>query len=83
MLDKGCTAIKGALKELDAAGLLERETAGLLRTPSALCESAACPQWYGFSDQTDGRKSDPHLQSEKRPYDGRKTDPMMVGKRDP
>ena len=28
MLDKGCTAIKGALKELDAAGLLERERRG-------------------------------------------------------
>ncbi len=26
MLDKGCTAIKGALKELDAAGLLERDS---------------------------------------------------------
>lgn len=51
MLDKGCTAIKGALKELDAAGLL--------RTQSALCESAACPSGTVFRP-TDGRKSDPH-----------------------
>lgn len=28
MLDKGCTTIKGALNELDAAGLLERKRAG-------------------------------------------------------
>ena len=28
MLDKGCTTIKGALNELDAAGLLERRRAG-------------------------------------------------------
>ena len=59
MLDKGCTAIKGALKELDAAGLLERERRGLLRTQSALCESAACPSGTVFRP-TDGRKSDPH-----------------------
>ena len=28
MLDKGCTTIKGALNELDAAGLLERRRTG-------------------------------------------------------
>ena len=59
MLDKGCTAIKGALKELDAAGLFRTGTAGLLRTQSALCESAACPSGTVFRP-TDGRKSDPH-----------------------
>ncbi len=28
MLDKGCTTIKGALNELDTAGLLERRRTG-------------------------------------------------------
>ena len=51
ILDKGSTTIKGALNELD--------TAGLLRTQSALCESAACATGTVFRP-TDGRKSAPH-----------------------
>ena len=48
MLDKGCTS-----------RAFRTGTAGLLRTQSALCESAACPSGTVFRP-TDGRKSDPH-----------------------
>lgn len=41
MLDKGSTAIKAALNELDAAGLLVRERRGLFRTEPPLCENTA------------------------------------------
>ena len=81
MLDKGCTAIKGALKELDAAGLLERERRGFSAPNRLYVKVPPCPSGTVFRP-TDGRKSD-LIQSEKRPYDGRKTDPMMVGKTDP
>ena len=54
MLDKGCTTIKGALNELDAAGLLERR-----RTGFSVCESAAYPSGTVFRP-TDGRKTAPH-----------------------
>ena len=59
ILDKGSTTIKGALNELDAAGLLERERGRLLRTEPAICESAACATGTVFRP-TDGRKTDPH-----------------------
>ena len=59
MLDKGCTAIKGALERTGRSRAFRTGTAGLLRTQSALCESAACPSGTVFRP-TDGRKSDPH-----------------------
>ena len=75
MLDKGCTAIKGALERTGRSRAFRTGTAGLLRTQSALCESAAFPV-VRFSDQLMAGKAT-LIQSEKRPYDGRKTDPMM------
>ena len=59
MLDKGCTAIKGALKELDAAGLLERERRGF-SAPNRLYVKVPPVPVVRFSGPTDGRKSDPH-----------------------
>ena len=58
MLDKGCTAIK-SLERTGRSRAFRTGTAGLLRTQSALCESAACPSGTVFRP-TDGRKSDPH-----------------------
>ena len=81
MLDKGCTAIKGALKELDAAGLLERERRGF-SAPNRLYVKVPPVPVVRFSDQLMAGKAT-LIQSEKRPYDGRKTDPMMVGKPSP
>ncbi len=47
MLDKGCTTIKGALNELDAAGLLERERrASPHRT--GFMSKCRLSQWYSF-----------------------------------
>ncbi len=80
MLDKGCTTIKGALNELDAAGLLERRRTGFCRQPS-VCESAAYPSGTVFRP-TDGRKTAPH-RAGNRPTDSRKTDLMTVGKPSP
>ena len=73
MLDKGCTAIKGALKELDAAGLLERERRGF-SAPNRLYVKVPPVPVVRFSDQLMAGKAT-LIQSEKRPYDGRKTDP--------
>ena len=70
MLDKGQTAIKAALNELDAAGLLERKRAGFSAANRLVCEAAAIQ--VRISDPTDSRKSDPHRV--------RKTDLLMVGK---
>lgn len=50
MLDKGCTAIKGALKELDAAGLLERERRGF-SAPNRLYVKVPPVPVVRFSDQ--------------------------------
>ena len=81
MLELGCTAIKGALKELDAAGLLERERRGF-SAPNRLYVKVPPVPVVRFSDQLMAGKAT-LIQSEKRPYDGRKTDPMMVGKPTP
>ena len=59
MLDKGCTTIKGALNELDAAGLLERRRTGFFCRQPSVCESAAYPSGTVFRP-TDGRKTAPH-----------------------
>ena len=73
MLDKGQTAIKGALKELDAAGLLERERRGF-SAPNRLYVKVPPVPVVRFSDQLMAGKAT-LIQSEKRPYDGRKTAP--------
>ena len=77
ILDKGSTTIKGALNELDTAGLLERDGA-LLRTEPALCQSTASAT-VQFSDQLMAG-SPPLIEPENRPTAGQKTDLMMVGK---
>ena len=81
MLDKGCTTIKGALNELDAAGLLERRRTGFSAANRLYVKVPPIPV-VQFSDQLMAGKAT-LIQSEKRPYDGRKTDPMMVGKPTP
>ncbi len=81
MLDKGCTTIKGALNELDMAGLLERERRGF-SAPNRLYVKVPPVPVVRFSDQLMAGKP-PLIQSENRPTDGRKTDPMMVGKPTP
>ena len=81
MLDKGCTAIKGALKELDAAGLLERERGGFSAPNRLYVKVPRVPQ-VQFSDQLMAGK--PTLtEPENRPTDGQETDLMMVGKPSP
>ena len=50
---------RGALNELDTAGLLEPGTGRLLRTEPALCQSTASATGTVFRP-TDGRKSAPH-----------------------
>ena len=81
ILDKGSTTIKGALNELDMAGLLERERGGFSAPNRLYVKVPRVPQ-VQFSDQLMAGKAT-LIQSEKRPYDGRKTDPMMVGKPTP
>ena len=77
MLDKGCTAVKGALNELDAAGLLERERRGF-SAPNRIYVKVPPIPVVQFSDpMTVGKAT--LISTEKRPYDGRKPDPMMVG----
>ena len=81
MLDKGCTAIKGALKELDAAGLLDRERRGF-SAPNRLYVKVPPVPVVRFSDQL--MAGNPTLiEPENRPTDGQKTDLMMVGKPSP
>ena len=50
---------QGSLERTGRSRAFRTGTAGLLRTQSALCESAACPSGTVFRP-TDGRKSDPH-----------------------
>ena len=55
MLDKGCTTIKGALNELDAAGLLERRRTGFSAANRLYVKVPPIPV-VQFSDQlTDGK----------------------------
>ena len=55
MLDKGCTTIKGALNELDAAGLLERRRTGFSCANRLYVKVPDIPV-VQFSDQlTDGK----------------------------
>ena len=57
MLDKGCTTIKGALNELDAAGLLERRRASFSCANRPICKSAGYSSGTVFRP-TDSRKTD-------------------------
>ena len=78
MLDKGCTTIKGALNELDAAGLLERRRAGFSCANRLYVKVPQIPV-VQFSDQLTGGKP-AIIRAENRPADSRKTDLMTVGK---
>ena len=79
MLDKGCTTIKGALNELDAAGLLERKRAGFSAANRLYVK---VPPVVQVSDPMTAGKPTP-ISAENRPYDSRKTDLMTVGKPTP
>ena len=81
MLDKGCTTIKGALNELDAAGLLERRRAGFSCANRLYVKVPQIPV-VQFSDQLTGGKP-AIIRAENRPADSRKTDLMTVGKPSP
>ena len=79
MLDRGCTAIKNALNELDAAGLLERTRAWF---SAAIRLYVKMPPVVQISDLMTVRK--PTLISpEKRPTDSPKSDLMMGRKPSP
>ena len=81
ILDKGSTTIKGALNELDTAGLLERERGGFSAPNRLYVKVPRVPQ-VQFSDQL--MAGNPTLiEPENRPTDGQKTDLMMVGKPSP
>ena len=81
MLDKGCTTIKGALNELDAAGLLERRRTGFSAANRLYVKVPPIPV-VQFSDQLMAGKPT-LIEPENRPTDGQKTDLMMVGKPSP
>ena len=73
MLDKGSTAIKAALNELDAAGLLVRERRGF-SAPNRLYVKVPQVPVVQFSDHMTA------IQPENRPSDSRKSDPHKDGK---
>lgn len=73
MLDKGSTAIKSALNELDAAGLLVRERRGF-SAPNRLYVKIPQVPVVQFSDHMTA------IQPENRPSDSRKSDPHKDGK---
>ena len=79
VLDKGSTTVKGALNELDAAGLLERKRAGFSAANRLYVK---LPPVVQISDpMMDGNLT--LISTGNRPYDGRKSVPMMVGKPSP
>ena len=57
MLDKGQTAIKAALNELDGSRTSGTETGGIFRSQPPVCEAAAIRTDFR---PYDSRKSDPH-----------------------
>ena len=71
ILDKGSTTIKGALNELDTAGLLERERGGFSAPNRLYVKVPPVPQ-VQFSDQLMAG-SPPLIEPENRPTDGQKT----------
>ena len=81
VMKKGSTTIKGALNELDAAGLLERRRTGFSAANRLYVKVPPIPV-VQFSDQlTDGKP--PLIRAGNRPTDSRKTDLMTVGKPSP
>ena len=79
VLDKGSTTVKGALNELDAAGLLERKRAGFSAANRLYVK---LPPVVQISDpMTDGNLT--LISTGNRPYNGQKSDPMTVGKPSP
>ena len=78
MLDRGCTAVKAALNELDAAGLLERRRAGFHAASRIYVKVPPVPQ-VQVSDQLMAGKP-AVTEPENRPSDGRKSGLVMVGK---
>ena len=81
MLDKGCTTIKGALNELDAAGLLERRRMGFSAANRLYVKVPPIPV-VQFSDQLTDKKPT-LIRAGNRPTDSRKTDLMTDGKPSP
>ena len=80
VMKKGSTTIKGALNELDAAGLVERRRAGF-SCANRLYVKVPAPV-VQFPDQlTDGKPT--LIGAGNRPTDSRKTDLMTVGKPSP
>ena len=78
VMKKGSTTIKGALNELDAAGLLERRRTGFSAANRLYVKVPDIPV-VQFSDQlTDGKP--PLIRTGNRPTDGRKTAPHKDGK---
>ena len=73
MLDKGCTTIKGALNELDAAGLLERKRAGFSAANRLYVKVPPVPVVQFSDPMTVGKAT--ITEPENRLYDGRKTVP--------
>ena len=80
VMKKGSTTIKGALNELDAAGLVERRRAGF-SCANRLYVKVPAPV-VQFPDQLTDRKPT-LIGAEKRPTDSRKPDLMTVGKPSP
>ena len=79
MLDKGQTAIKAALNELDAAGLLERKRVGFSAANRLYVK---LPPLVRISDpMTVGKAT--LISTENRPADSRKSDLMTVEKPPP
>ena len=81
MLDRGSTAIKSALNELDAAGLLERKRAGFSAANRLYVKVPPVPVVQFSDPMTVGKAT--ITEPENRPTDSRKTDFMMVGKPSP
>ena len=77
-LDKGCTAIKAALNELDASGLLVRERRGF-SAPNRLYVKIPQIPVVQFSDHMTAGKAT-LTEPENRPTDSRKSDPHKDGK---
>lgn len=78
ILDKGCTSVKGALNELDTAGLLERERRGFSMPNRLYVKVPPVPQVQFSDPMTAGMPT--LISAENRPCDGQKTDPLIAGK---
>ena len=81
ILDKGSTTIKGALNELDMAGLPGRGRGGFSAPKRVFVKKPRGPQGQ-VSDQMMAGNTPPQ-EPENRPHGGPKNDLMMVGKPSP